>query len=240
MFALIRRFAAYGVVLFVCVSMPSSSFALAANQPFTAKVIAITDGDTIRVLTISKTMIKVRLGEIDAPESGQAYGSAAKRELSRLIYGKTVVVMPSGVDRYGRMIARLRVGGVDVATEMVRRGAAWVFVSYSHDTSLPPIEAQARSARIGLWALPADQRQPPWDWRAGRRAGAHAILPSFPSLRLPFTSKAPAKDSGPSCSAKRFCSQMSSCDEAVYHLRVCGQRRLDGDGDGKPCERLCG
>ena len=42
------------------------------------------------------------------------------------------------------------------------------------------------------------------------------------------------------CLAKRFCSLMSRCAEAVYHLRTCGQRWLDGDGDGKPCARLCG
>jgi hypothetical protein len=32
---------------------------------------------------------------------------------------------------------------------------------------------------------------------------------------------------------------MTSCDEAVAHLLACDLRRLDGDGDGIPCESLC-
>ncbi|MCE3028586.1 excalibur calcium-binding domain-containing protein [Salinicola sp. DM10] len=32
---------------------------------------------------------------------------------------------------------------------------------------------------------------------------------------------------------------MRSCEEARYHLTQCGNARLDGDGDGTPCEALC-
>lgn len=43
------------------------------------------------------------------------------------------------------------------------------------------------------------------------------------------------------CEGKRFCSQMSSCDEATYYLRHCPDTEMDGDGDGVPCERQwCG
>lgn len=42
------------------------------------------------------------------------------------------------------------------------------------------------------------------------------------------------------CGERRYCSEMRSCEEAMFHFRVCGLRRLDGDGDGVPCERLCG
>jgi len=33
---------------------------------------------------------------------------------------------------------------------------------------------------------------------------------------------------------------MRSCAEARFHLQRCGLTRLDGDGDGTPCEVLCG
>ena len=33
---------------------------------------------------------------------------------------------------------------------------------------------------------------------------------------------------------------MVNCAEAVRYLRDCGLGRLDGDGDGVPCEALCG
>lgn len=42
-----------------------------------------------------------------------------------------------------------------------------------------------------------------------------------------------------SCGAKRTCGEMDSCAEANHYLNVCGRSRLDGDGDGVPCESIC-
>lgn len=42
-----------------------------------------------------------------------------------------------------------------------------------------------------------------------------------------------------SCGGKTKCAQMDSCEEAYYYLRKCGLTRLDGDGDGVPCESIC-
>lgn len=44
---------------------------------------------------------------------------------------------------------------------------------------------------------------------------------------------------GFSCSGKKKCSDLSSCEEAKYQLKNCGQQHLDGDRDGTPCNRLC-
>lgn len=44
-----------------------------------------------------------------------------------------------------------------------------------------------------------------------------------------------------SCDGRRYCSQMTSCAEATYFLRHCPNTKMDGDGDGVPCEmELCG
>lgn len=43
-----------------------------------------------------------------------------------------------------------------------------------------------------------------------------------------------------SCDGRHLCRQMRSCAEARFFLEVCGVSRLDGDGDGVPCESLCG
>jgi hypothetical protein len=45
---------------------------------------------------------------------------------------------------------------------------------------------------------------------------------------------------GQSCGTKTYCREMTSCADALYHLKECGLTRLDGDGDGSPCESLCG
>ena len=39
-----------------------------------------------------------------------------------------------------------------------------------------------------------------------------------------------------SCEGKVYCSEMTSCDEAKFYLRNCPDTKMDGDGDGIPCE----
>lgn len=39
------------------------------------------------------------------------------------------------------------------------------------------------------------------------------------------------------CEGKRYCSQMTSCNEAKFYLKNCPGVEIDGDGDGIPCER---
>ena len=41
------------------------------------------------------------------------------------------------------------------------------------------------------------------------------------------------------CGEKCTCGQMESCEEARFHLEQCGLSRLDGNGDGVPCDSLC-
>ena len=36
---------------------------------------------------------------------------------------------------------------------------------------------------------------------------------------------------------KTYCSEMSSCAEAYFHLERCGPTEMDGDSDGIPCEQ---
>jgi hypothetical protein len=38
---------------------------------------------------------------------------------------------------------------------------------------------------------------------------------------------------------KKGCHQMSSCSEAMYNYQECGNKELDKDGDGQPCDYLC-
>ncbi|MDF1530484.1 MAG: excalibur calcium-binding domain-containing protein [Sedimenticola sp.] len=39
-----------------------------------------------------------------------------------------------------------------------------------------------------------------------------------------------------SCAGKIYCSEMTSCDEAKFYQRNCPGTKMDGDGDGIPCE----
>ncbi|MDM4769193.1 cold shock domain-containing protein [Solimonas sp. SE-A11] len=55
-----------------------------------------------------------------------------------------------------------------------------------------------------------------------------------------FVKPVPVRAPGFSCDGKVYCSEMSSCDEARYYLAHCPGVKMDGDGDGKPCEKWCG
>lgn len=201
----------------------------------TGKVIAITDGDTLTILDANKNQIKIRLSEIDTPESRQPYGNKARQELSNLAFGKQAKIIIIDKDRYGRTVGRVYVDGIDVNAEMIRRGAAWVYRDYSIDKTLIPIEAGARRNKIGLWDLHEADQVPPWDWRRGKRSVAQEeiINENVKFGQYVETSK------NYNCASKSKCGQMTSCEEAKHFLNICGFYRLDGDRDGVPCENLC-
>jgi endonuclease YncB( thermonuclease family) len=196
-----------------------------AAQSLQGRVVGINDGDTLTLLTPDNRQVKIRLAQIDTPEKAQPYGSRARQALADLVFQKSVRVEVSDIDRYGRTVGTVMLGDLDVNAEMVRNGSAWVYRRYARDSRLFELEDQARAAGSGLWALPEAQRVPPWEWRQASRGG-QAAQGGVPPEDL-------------RCGAKRYCSQMSSCEEARFHFRQCGQADLDGDGDGIPCELLC-
>jgi len=197
------------------------------------KVIKVTDGDTINVLDANKKTHKIRLAGIDAPERKQAYGKAATKFLSKLVNQKTVCVDWHKRDRYGRLVGVIQYEGRDVNLAMVKVGYAWHYKKYQREQTpedrvlYSKAELQARSDVIGLWSEPNPIN--PSDWRKGTR-----IAPSAKAANL--TELAPENFT---CGTKRFCGQMSSCDEACFYLQQCGLSRLDGNNDGVPCNQLC-
>ncbi len=187
------------------------------------RVVSIADGDTFTLLTADKKQIRIRLAEIDTPESGQPYGNRAKQALSELVFGKDVRIDVQNIDRYGRTVGRPYVGTVDVCAELVENGFAWAYRQYLKDPKLLELEQEAQDFNRGLWGLPEYEQIAPWDWRRGKRTPTSISNPP-----KAFT-----------CGSKTYCRDMVSCDEAMYYLRSCGLSRLDGDKDGIPCESIC-
>ena len=216
-----RQFGAMARLMVIALVICSQSSAFA--QTISGRVIGITDGDTFTLLTDDFEQIKIRVAEIDAPERGQPYGSRSQDALSSLIFKKEVSIDVQVKDRYGRPVGRPIVGDTDVTAEMVKIGAAWVYRTYSDDEALYELERKAKAAGRGLWGLGEYEQVPPWDWRKGTRPSTtqNSNVAAF------------------SCGAKKYCKQMVNCDEAMFHLRQCGLSRLDGDGDGVPCEAVC-
>lgn len=140
---------------------------LAFGQGLTGRVVGVHDGDTLALLTAEKKRVSVRLADIDAPELGQPFGRAAKRELSDLCFDRIATVEARTVDRYGRTVGVVSCEGNDASRLMVERGLAWAYRKYLKRPELVPLEEAAREAHAGLWAGDA---APPWDHRRERRA----------------------------------------------------------------------
>ena len=139
------------------------SSASAAEYP--ARVVGVTDGDTLTVLTAQKTRVKIRLAGIDAPESGQDFGTRAKQAASEMAFGKSVTIIKRDRDRYGRTVTDVWLpDGRSLNREMVRNGLAWWYRKYAaNDQALARLEAEAWQAKRGLWSQ--TDPKPPWEWR---------------------------------------------------------------------------
>lgn len=136
------------------------------GEPVAVK--AVLDGDTVQLANGDS----VRLIGVNAPEvakrgqPGEPGGLQAQRFLRELLAGKRVRLLPEEDrrDKYGRQLAHLFLeDGTNVNALLLREGHAFA-------VALPPnvsradeyfrVEAEARAAQRGLWALERYQVQP--------------------------------------------------------------------------------
>ncbi|MCQ8119907.1 thermonuclease family protein [Methylomonas rosea] len=203
---------------------------VALSETLEGFVVSVHDGDTVTLLLANKSQVKIRLAQIDAPESDQAFGQKSKQALATMVFNKNVKVEKETVDKYGRTVGTIFVDSLDANREQIRQGMAWTYRQYLHDQSLIQDEENAKQSKIGLWFDP--NPIPPWEYRHSKKGQQQNSPPRNVSTAI-------EKPSDNQCGAKRYCKEMTSCDEAKVYLSQCGLSRLDGDGDGVPCEKLC-
>jgi micrococcal nuclease len=146
-----------GLVFFGLVLLLAAPASATERQFF--RIQYVIDGDTV-VLANGE---HVRLVQIDAPEvypERECYGAQARSALRRLLPAGTTVRVEADprldrVDRYGRLLRYLYRGPTNVNLELVREGAATVYL-YGHDRgryagALLQAGTAARAARRGLW-----------------------------------------------------------------------------------------
>ena len=117
------------------------------------RVLRVVDGDTV-VIESAGHEEKVRLLEVNAPESAECGGDAAT-ELLRRLSKDGVILDRRGEDRYGRTLAHLHTrSGEHVQRELVSAGLAHV-ATYDHpDEHLEELlaaESVARNAHRGIY-----------------------------------------------------------------------------------------
>lgn len=159
---------------------------------------------------------------------GSPYGTVSSDSLRKATVGRKVTVTYDKRDRYGRIVGKVLVEGLDVNLQQVETGLAWHYKQYQSEQTradrylYAQAELDARIGQLGLWREPNPVA--PWDWRRRIREG---------------TFHKPANPITQSRSAKRLCGQMVSCGEVMHYVQRCGSMGLDGDADGVPWKSMC-
>lgn len=145
---------------------------LAIAGTISGRVVAIVNGDTLKVQDERHVQHTVRLAGLDAPEKYQKFAQRSEDALRELVFQKAVTVevaRPSGSPRVGQVLVQ----GRDVSLELLAGGFGWYDKSRAQGLAAEVRQAyanaaaEARTRRAGLWrdAKPI----PPWEYRAGRR-----------------------------------------------------------------------
>ena len=206
----------------------------------TATVVRVVDGDTI-VVRVGGSDQRLRYIGVDTPETVHPsqlvewMGREASVANKALVEGRQVVLEKdvSETDRFGRLLRYVWVRSAGrwtlVNLELVRRGFAQV-VTYPPDVKYVDLylaaQAEARSARRGLWA------PPPGPTSASRPTPR----PTSASRPTPRPTSAAHRD--------RDCPDFSSQAAAQRYFEATGGSpsnnfdNLDADHDGVACEGL--
>lgn len=146
------------------------------------KVTAISDGDTIEILTDKNERTRVQLAYIDAPDfdknskKAQPFHKESKEALEKLIKGKDVIVEAFKTDKYGRIEGMVFLDKLNVNLEMVRRGFAEIYhpvrkkpQNYKKYYTDQLFEAQrlAKEEKAGIWSNPSYIS--PYKWRRRKK-----------------------------------------------------------------------
>jgi micrococcal nuclease len=145
-------------LIMLCV-LPSAVSA----QELSGRVIGVSDGDTITVLS-GKVTCKIRLSGIDCPEKSQAFGQRAREFTAAQAFGREVRVIYNSRDRYRRILGEVFLAdGQNLNDLLLSNGYAWWYQRFSNDEHRRQLEENARKLKLGLWA--DAQPSAPWDYR---------------------------------------------------------------------------
>lgn len=150
------------------------------------KVIYVEDGDTLTLLTPYLSRQSIRLSDIDAPETshsrekpGQPFGKVSKRSLEVMAKGQQATATCYEYDDWHRLVCTVYVNGLDINAEQLRLGMAWANRAnrrYVRNPRTYGLEAQAKSAGLGVWSVKAPLAMAPWEWR--RKCWKHNACPA--------------------------------------------------------------
>lgn len=167
--------------------MLSMILAALLGQNLEGKIIGVTDGDTVKVMS-DGIVHTIRMSNIDAPETkGQPFGQQAKMQLSSKIFGKNVSVKVDGKDHYNRQLGTIMLENRNINLEMVQEGYAWCYRQYCKDGRFMAAETSARNSNLGLWSMP--YAVAPWEFRSDKKSSSASPKPSSSSQKKSTSKK---------------------------------------------------
>jgi len=127
------------------------------------------DGDTVTFVPDDKKedQWKIRLAEIDAPESDQPCGKESTMFLKDMALLKDAKIKVVTTDKYGRKVAKVYVGRRLLNKAMLQEGLAWHYKDYSKNTEFRQIMESAQAQKKGIFRQ--KNPTPPWEYRKIKR-----------------------------------------------------------------------
>ena len=147
-------------------------------EDFAGRIVSVSDGDTLTIITLENQQHRIRISGIDAPEKAQPFGNRSKQNMERMAKGKEALADCPKTDRYGRKVCKVWVQPadcptcgktLDVGLAQISAGLAWWYRAYAREQSpedqgrYESEENEARLRKRGLWV--DDDPVPPWEWR---------------------------------------------------------------------------
>lgn len=204
-------------------------------------VLKVIDGDTVN-LNINNKKETIRLIGINSPETQdprkpvECFGKEASLKAKEVLTNKRVRVESDPTqgdkDKYNRLLRYIYLeDGTSFNKLMIEEGYAFEYtynIPYKYQTEFKKAQKDAELNKKGLWGdgaciTPTAITQ------------QNIIQPS--QTIKPTTNIQTSKPY--SCNSCKRCTEMSSCEEALFYFNSCNCYSLDGDSDGTPCESLC-
>lgn len=114
-------------------------------EPFSARVTKVSDGDTIRVTMDERNFdFPIRLADLAAPELDETGGRESQRWLSGELINFEVDIFPTKqrVEKWGRLLAHVMKGGIDVSEDSVRNGHGVSWAERGNQGGIDDIEEE--------------------------------------------------------------------------------------------------
>ena len=157
------------IKLFLFLFLINSSIAYALEGSITK----VTDGDTVVFKDINNAVLKVRLTQIDAPESKQDFGLESTKSLTELCLNQKSKLEISSVDRYERTLAIVYCNNVNANIHQLKNGLAWVYDAYVTEYTYYSYQNEAKKKKLGLWIN--EYPLAPWDFRKNKKSYDYRI-----------------------------------------------------------------